>query len=405
MFLLFLSSGLFLGWSLGANDAANIFGTAVGTRMVRFKTAATLCGIGVILGAVIAGSGTTDTITKLGTVDMPAAAFTISLAAGLTVFWLTRLALPVSTSQAIIGAIIGYNIFADMRTDYDILVRILSTWVAGPLLAGFVALVLYRLTVLGRSRIRIHMLKEDSLVRTGLLVVGFFGAFSLGANNIANITGVFMQSSPFHDIHLLPSLTVSRAQILFFTGGISIAVGVFTYSRRVMYTLGNDLFRLSPITALIVVFAHSIVLFIFSSTELQTFLIKNGLPSLPLVPISSSQAIVGAIMGIGVAKGLWGVRVRVIGEIAAGWVATPVVSGILCFFLLFFMQNVFELPVNCATAPEDTIMETSSLSTDTVYGSANSADNKAIDTHSGLRRSNSRNQPYRITDGSKSTKH
>lgn len=36
----FLSSGIFLGWSLGANDAANVFGAAVGSRMVRFKTAA-----------------------------------------------------------------------------------------------------------------------------------------------------------------------------------------------------------------------------------------------------------------------------------------------------------------------------------------------------------------------------
>ena len=49
--LVFLLGGLFLGWSLGANDAANVFGTAVGTRMIRFQTAAIVCGIFVILGA------------------------------------------------------------------------------------------------------------------------------------------------------------------------------------------------------------------------------------------------------------------------------------------------------------------------------------------------------------------
>ncbi|MGB1791576.1 MAG: hypothetical protein ACPHFX_04835, partial [Paracoccaceae bacterium] len=43
--LLFLSSGLFLGWALGANDAANVFGTAVGTRMVNFRTAAIICSV------------------------------------------------------------------------------------------------------------------------------------------------------------------------------------------------------------------------------------------------------------------------------------------------------------------------------------------------------------------------
>lgn len=41
-YLFFLSSGLFLGWSLGANDASNIFGTAVGTKMLRFTTAAVI---------------------------------------------------------------------------------------------------------------------------------------------------------------------------------------------------------------------------------------------------------------------------------------------------------------------------------------------------------------------------
>ena len=43
--IFFLSSGLFLGWSLGANDAANVFGSAVGSKMVRFKTAAIISSI------------------------------------------------------------------------------------------------------------------------------------------------------------------------------------------------------------------------------------------------------------------------------------------------------------------------------------------------------------------------
>ena len=66
---IFLSSGLFLGWSLGANDAANVFGTAVGTRMVRFTTAAFICSAFVILGAVISGAGASHTLGKLGAVN------------------------------------------------------------------------------------------------------------------------------------------------------------------------------------------------------------------------------------------------------------------------------------------------------------------------------------------------
>ncbi len=67
--LLFLSSGLFLGWSLGSNDAANIFVTVVGSRMITFVTAALICAVFVVLGAVIGGAGTAHGLGKLGAVN------------------------------------------------------------------------------------------------------------------------------------------------------------------------------------------------------------------------------------------------------------------------------------------------------------------------------------------------
>ena len=82
--LLFLSSGLFLGWSLGANDAANVFGTAVGTRMVNFTTAAIVCSVFVILGAVISGAGAAHTLGKLGSINAIAGSFMAALAAFLS---------------------------------------------------------------------------------------------------------------------------------------------------------------------------------------------------------------------------------------------------------------------------------------------------------------------------------
>lgn len=53
MIILFLSSGLLLGWSLGANDAANVFGSAVGSKMVSFRQAAIISSIFVIIGSVV----------------------------------------------------------------------------------------------------------------------------------------------------------------------------------------------------------------------------------------------------------------------------------------------------------------------------------------------------------------
>ena len=93
--LLFLSSGLFLGWSLGANDAANVFGTAVGTRMVRFTTAAIVCSIFVILGSVLSGAGAAHTLGKLGSINALGGSFMAAFSAALTVYLMTKLELPV----------------------------------------------------------------------------------------------------------------------------------------------------------------------------------------------------------------------------------------------------------------------------------------------------------------------
>jgi PiT family inorganic phosphate transporter len=65
------------------------------------------------------------------------------------------------------------------------------------------------------------------------------------------------------------------------------------------------------------------------------------LPAIPLVPVSSSQAIVGAVIGIGLFKGGRGIRWRTLGGIASGWVITPVIAGVFSLFLLFFVRNVF----------------------------------------------------------------
>ena len=115
-----------------------------------------------------------------------------------------------------------------------------------------------------------------------------------------------------------------------------------TYSKRVMMTVGSSIMPLSPVAAWVVVMAHSLVLFLFASQGLESFLISNGLPSIPLVPVSSSQAVVGAVLGIALLRGGCGIRWRVLGSIGAGWVAAPAIAGIVCFISLFFMQNVFD---------------------------------------------------------------
>ncbi len=345
MFAFFISSGLFLGWSLGANDASNVFGTAVSSKMINFRTAAIYCSIFLILGAVISGAGASHTLGKLGSVNAIAGAFIVALSAGASVYLMTKARYPVSTSQAIVGAIIGWNFFSGSLTDYNSLAKIVTTWVVCPILSAVIAIVIYKVVVSFISTFKLDMFTQDILIRYGLLLVGAFGSYSLGANNIANVMGVFVPVSPFSDISFYGWFTLSSAQQLFFIGAVAIAVGVFTYSRRVMATVGEGIFKLSPVAAFVVVSAHSVVLFLFSSQRLQDLLIQLDLPPIPLVPVSSSQAIVGAVIGIGLLKGGRGIRWRTLGGISSSWVVTPVIAFILSFISLFFFQNVFEQKV------------------------------------------------------------
>lgn len=343
--LIFLSSGIFLGWSLGANDAANVFGTAVATRMVRFTTAALVCGVFVALGAVFSGAGATHTLGALGSVNALPGAFMAALSAALTVYAMTHAGLPVSTSQAIVGAIVGWNLFSGFPTDLEALGKIAATWVACPLLAGFLGALLYRITAAVMRRTRIHLLRLDAYTRSGLILAGAFGSYSLGANNIGNVMGVFVEANPFSTFSVEGLFNFTGVQQLFLLGAVAIGVGVFTYSRRVMTTIGAGLMPLSPIGAWIVVIAHSLVLFLFASEGLEHLLASHGLPTIPLVPVSSSQAVVGAVVGIGLMKGGSDLQWRSLLGVASGWITTPVIACLVCFVCLFFLQNVFQQQV------------------------------------------------------------
>ncbi|PIZ64734.1 MAG: inorganic phosphate transporter, partial [Candidatus Marinimicrobia bacterium CG_4_10_14_0_2_um_filter_48_9] len=171
LILFYLSSGLFLGWSLGANDAANVFGTAVSTKMVRFKTAAIIASIFVVLGAVSMGGGASATLGKLGAVDMIAGAFVVALSAGFVVYTMVRLGLPVSTSQAIVGAIMGWSFFSGTLVDYSALIKIVTSWIAGPILAMIFSLLIYYIFQKLTQKIHVHIFRIDLYTRIGLIVV------------------------------------------------------------------------------------------------------------------------------------------------------------------------------------------------------------------------------------------
>lgn len=367
MILFFLTSGLFLGWSLGANDASHIFGSAVGSKMVTFRKAAIIASVFFILGAVLQGSGTSHTLGKLGSVNTIGGSFTLALAAAVTIYMMTKFALPISTTQAIVGAIIGWNIFTGNETDSATLSKIVAAWIAGPLIGAVFAVILYIIVKQFKKSTKIHLITFESYIKTGLVLVGAFGAYSLGANNIANVMGVFVPAFNLPEINL-GIFSLNSSQQLFLLGGLAIASGIITYSWKVMDTIGSNILELSAEGAMVVVLAQSIVLFIFSSSGLSDFFVRIGLPPIPMVPVSSSQVIVGCILGIGLFKGARNINFKVLREIGFAWIISPVASGLLTFILLFFTKNIFNIDVG--SKAEKSITETQKISDTVVYGQA-----------------------------------
>jgi PiT family inorganic phosphate transporter len=297
-----LLSGVFLGWCLGTNDSASLFGTGVSTGIVKYRTAVLLTAFFVLLGALIEGPkcmGTFGELSRLLSIE----AFFCTLAAAIIMAIMINLGIPSSASQAIIGAVIGAGIVSG-SADFTKLFMIVSCWAIAPVAALFIAYVLHRFLSYLLAKTGTSLTRRNFLYYVGIMLAGSYGAYSLGANNVANVTGVYVSSG------------MLSAEIAALIGGLSIASGVMTSSKKVMMTVGKGIVPLDPFSALVVVLSEAVTLHIF--TQLG-------------VPVSCSQAIVGAVVGIGLVGDVQTVSGRMLIKIVLGWVLTPLLAGGLTF--------------------------------------------------------------------------
>jgi PiT family inorganic phosphate transporter len=156
----------------------------------------------------------------------------------------------------------------------------------------------------------------DRGLRWSLIIAGSYGAYALGANNVANVTGPFVGPD---------GLTPFWATLI---GSFAIALGVVTYSRKVMMTVGRGLVRLNAFTAFIAILSEAVTVHVFAIIG---------------VPVSTSQAIVGAVLGVGILKGAQTINTRTLWRILFGWIGTPAISAAVAFLLfqLFMALKLF----------------------------------------------------------------
>ena len=304
-----LLGGIFLGWSLGANDASNVFGSAVASRMLKFWTAAVLASVFVLLGALLQGKAGIETLKDLTQLSLEQAVIS-SIAAAITVSIMTILGLPVSTSQAVVGAILGVG-FLNRQINLAGLGKVVACWFGTPVGAVVVAVIVYRGLAFFYNRLRINLFQSDILLRISLIAAGSYGAYSLGANNVANVSAVFVGAG---------YLSVFSAVLI---GGLSIAFGILTFSKRVMETVGKKLVMLDAFSALVVLLAEAITVHFYALVG---------------VPVSTSQAVIGAVLGVGIIKGINTVSGSTLVRILIGWFLTPAVASFIATALDFVIH-------------------------------------------------------------------
>ncbi|MCU0665649.1 MAG: inorganic phosphate transporter family protein [Candidatus Omnitrophica bacterium] len=314
--------GLAVGWSIGANDAANSLGVAVGSRVLSLRQAIILICIFGFLGALLQGSAVVKTIGR-GIVPLDQLPKNISLyialvacfAACCWVALATYWKMPISTSHSIVGAVAGAGLAVGAPIKWKALQDIFVCWVFTPLGAVVLGYIFY--SVFKNIFYRIVPRRFVKPVMSALVTMGgCYVAFTWGANDVANATGVIAGSGI-----LTPGVSVV-------IGGVAIILGIVTWGYKVIETIGSEITRLLPLMAFSAQLASAINVHIYTIFG---------------IPVSTSHSIVGAIFGVGLVKGIRVLNFRIIKDIIFCWLATPFVSGVMSFIILKIIINFVKI--------------------------------------------------------------
>lgn len=323
MILISLIGALILGFALGRNNFSNLFGTAVGTRMIQLRTAAIGAVIFIVIGALTGSAATTESVMSFSSVQTPTDLVIVVFSAALILELLSHQGIPASIVQTIIGSLIGFDLYHQSNIDWKFMWQLTAGWFFAPFLAAAFGWALIHLIRKILIRYPISLFKRDKILRAGLMTVGLWAAYALGANNIGTIT------APYIRVYMNCPPVILTIMVC-----IGIGIGCCLSNKKVIETVGKRLFPLSPTEALITMTASTISMICFSAQNLQHTLAQLHLPVFPLVPIPMSSVMVGSICGIALSKGGYGLRFHVLMRIILSWFLVPLIGACFCLLIL-----------------------------------------------------------------------
>ena len=322
------------------------------------------------------------------------------LAAGTWLLIATRFGLPVSTTHSIVGAIVGFAAvgIGMEAVKWDKVTSIVMSWVVSPVLAGTLSFLLFKsvqalilntqdpfrnakryvpayifltgfvislVTVFkGLKHVGLELSREESyLIALGVgIVIACIGtflisrikidpalekeyhyqnvervfgvlmiftacamAFAHGSNDVANavgpvaaVVGVINSGGVIGQKMALPPWVL-------LLGGVGIVAGLMTYGHKVIATVGQRITELTPSRGFCCEMAAASTVVLASGTGL---------------PISTTHTLVGAVLGVGFARGIAALNLRIVGTILMSWIITLPIGAILAIIFFFLFKSI-----------------------------------------------------------------
>jgi PiT family inorganic phosphate transporter len=307
VFILLSAAGV--GWAIGASSGSNVISMLAGPQITSLRKAAFIVSAFVLCGALLHGGAVIETVSNdivpQENLSMDRLAVLSALIVTAVFVILTTFeAVPVSSSHAIVGALIGSSIGLGLAKDLDLglLTQIFVAWLLTPILSLFLAFLIYKFFAVPLAK-RMTLTTYSEAFRRLSIIATAFTAYSLGANNVGNAVGPVLSSGIISDVNVI---TLVMA--------FSIVLGILSYSRGMVHMVSRNITEMDPVTTFTAQLSAGMVTFYFTLIG---------------IPISAVQALIGGLAGVGLTKGFGMVNSKLFMQMFIGWIVTPVVAAIL----------------------------------------------------------------------------
>ena len=315
---LLLAAAFAFAFSIGAHYTGACMGMPYAAGAIRPWNALLLMAPLALVGAAFA-SGNVETTVGHGILGGGTVALGVALAIVVAALALTSaynfVTIPTSTIQILVFSTVGAGLAAGVPVKWGTIGSLVTLWATAP----FAAFALGYLFVKAADRYRAPAPTRSTLSQgavLGLVGVGAAASFAMGANDVSNASGALIMTG---------LLGLFLAGLV---GGLGLALGVLTWGRPLLRTVAFDLVELDPRMATMSQLAQSTVILVSVAFGFFT---------------SMNQALVGAMIGAGVARRRSTVLWKAIRSIVIGWSVGPVSGVSLGFALVWGLTRLHVL--------------------------------------------------------------